>query len=241
MNELILSIVTVTKDCVGTIGRTLDSVEAVKQLGVEYVVVDGKSTDGTLEVIRSRGALVDRLISETDSGVYNAMNKAVGLARGRYILFINGDDELVASGFPVVMNALRQDVSEIVCAVTLAGEVDAPDVTLIAKPWRLPFFNAIPHPSSFVRRELLIRNPFREDLRIVSDYDFFLCAYLRGQKFWTLPVVTALHRQGGISSDVHRSEMEIDKVRRARLGWKYYFFNVSHAGYKMCKKLIGAA
>ena len=50
----------------------------------------------------------------------------------------------------------------------------SPVETLVAKPLRLPFFNSIPHPSSFVHRELLLHNPFREDLRIVSDYDFFL-------------------------------------------------------------------
>lgn len=238
MTELFLTIVTVTKNCASTIDRTLDSVSAVKRPGVEYVVVDGVSTDATLEAIRSRGGLVDQLVSESDSGIYNAMNKGVRLARGRYVLFINGDDALVADGFSTVIDALVRGQDEIVCTTTLVGELASPTETLVAKPWRLPFFNSIPHPSSFVRRELLLRSPFREDLRIVSDYDFFLGAYLAGQSFRVLPVVTALHQRGGASGDVQRSQAELERVRRERLGWRYPFINAVAALFRQCKHAI---
>lgn len=238
MTELFLTIVTVTKNCAATIDRTLDSVSAVKRPGVEYVVVDGVSTDATLDAIRSRVGLVDQLVSESDSGIYNAMNKGVGLARGRYVLFINGDDALVAEGFSTVIDALVRGRDGIICATTLVGELACPVETLVAKPWRLPFFNSIPHPSSFVRRELLLRSPFREDLRIVSDYDFFLGAYLAGQSFRVLPVVTALHQRGGASGDVQRSQAELERVRRERLGWRYPFINAVAALFRQCKHAI---
>ena len=235
---MLLTIVTVTKNCDATIDRTLDSVSAVKRPGVEYVVVDGVSSDATLDAIRARGELVDRLVSEPDSGIYNAMNKGVGLARGRYVLFINGDDALVADGFSAVMDAMARGQYGIICATTLVGELASPAETLVAKPWRLPFFNSIPHPSSFVRRELLLRSPFREDLRIVSDYDFFLGAYLAGQSFRVLPVVTALHQRGGASGDVQRSQTELERVRRERLGWRYPLINGVAALYRQCKRAI---
>ena len=238
MAELLLTIVTVTKNCAATIDRTLDSVSAVKRPGVEYVVVDGVSTDATLEAIRARGGLVDRLVSEPDSGIYNAMNKGVGLAKGRYVLFINGDDALVADGFSAVMDTMAWGQDGIICATTLVGELGSPAETLMAKPWRLPFFNSIPHPSSFVRRELLLRTPFREDLRIVSDYDFFLRAYLAGQSFRLLPVVTALHQRGGASDDIQRSQAELERVRRERLGWRYPLVNAVAAVYRQLKFLI---
>jgi len=238
MTELLLTIVTVTKNCAATIDRTLDSVSAVKRPGVEYVVVDGVSTDATLDAIRARGELVDWLVSEPDSGIYNAMNKGVGLARGRYVLFINGDDALVADGFSAVMDAMARGQYGIICATTLVGELASPAETLVAQPWRLPFFNSIPHPSSFVRRELLLRSPFREDLRIVSDYDFFLGTYLAGQSFRVLPVVTALHQRGGASGDVQRSQTELERVRRERLGWRYPLINSVAALYRQCKRAI---
>ena len=244
MSKCILSIVTVTKNCASTLRRTLVSVQAVKQNAVEqssieYIVVDGMSSDGTLDLVKQFRNLVDRLVSEPDSGIYNAMNKGVRLARGSYVLFINGDDTLVAEGFPAVMCSMAKNKHEIICATTLVGEPTSPAETLVAKPWRLPFFNSIPHPSSFVRRELLLRSPFREDLRIVSDYDFFLGAYLAGQSFRVLPVVTALHQRGGASGDVQRSRAELEKVRRERLGWRYPLMNGVVALYRQCKRVIG--
>lgn len=238
MADFLLTIVTVTKNCATTINRTLDSVSAVKRRGVEYVVVDGVSTDGTLEAVRARGRLVDRLVSEPDSGIYSAMNKGVVMARGDYVLFINGDDVLVVDGFSAVMDALALGQYGIICANTLVGELSSPEETLVAKPRRLPFFNSIPHPSSFVRRELLLSSPFREDLRIVSDYDFFLGAYLRGQSFHVLPVVTALHQRGGASGNVQRSQAEMEQVRRERLGWRFPLINSAVTMYRQYKRAI---
>jgi glycosyltransferase involved in cell wall biosynthesis len=238
MSELLLTIVTVTKNCAATIDRTLDSVEAVKQKGVEYMVVDGVSTDATLEAIHARAGLVDRLVSEPDSGIYNAMNKGVRLARGRYVLFINGDDAIVADGFAAVLDVMARGKDGIICATTLVGEFASPAETLIAKPWLLPFFNSIPHTSSFVMRKLLLTSNFREDLCIVSDYDFFLRAYLSGQSFKILPVVTALHQRGGASGNVERSRAELKLVRRERLGWRYPFINSVSAMYSNGKYLV---
>lgn len=240
MAEPLLTIVTVTKNCAKTIDSTLDSVASVKRADVEYVVVDGVSSDGTLDAIRSRGSLVDRLVSEPDSGIYHAMNKAVGLAQGRFVLFINGDDALIPDGFPVVMDALECLKESIVCATTLVGDVASPDEILVAKPWRLPFFNSIPHPSTFVRRSLLLQRPFREDLRIVSDYDFFLASFLTGLSFRVLPVVTALHHRGGASGDVAASSAEVERVRQERLGWRYTFFHIVSLFYYRYKSLISA-
>lgn len=234
----LLSIITVTWNCVATLEKTLCSVEAIKTDEMEYIIVDGVSTDGTLELAQRYGTLVDTLQSEPDRGIYHAMNKGVGLAKGRYVLFINGDDVLVADGFATVTDSMAMGQGEIICATTYVGQLASPTETLVGKPWQLPFFNSIPHPSSFVRRELLLRSPFREDLRIVSDYDFFLCAYLAGHSFRVLPVVTALHQRGGASGDSHRSKVELEKVRRERLGWRYPLINSLAVIYRHCKNAM---
>ena len=154
------------------------------------------------------------------------------------MLFINGDDVLVDDGFSSVMDAIRLGVDRIICATTLVGNKENPDEVLVGRPWCLPFFNSIPHPSSFVRRELLSHRPFREDLRIASDYDFFLAAYLAQVSFRILPVVPALHQRGGASGDVQRSQAELESVRRERLGWRYPLINCAAALYRQCKRAI---
>lgn len=237
MTDLLLTIVTVTKNCAVTINKTLASIRAVKVPGIEYVVVDGASSDDTLSIIRAQGNLVDQLLTEPDMGIYNAMNKGVALARGRYILFINGDDELISDGFPLVMRVLAQGRDQIVCATTVVRNLASNCEILVAKPWCLLFYNSIPHPSSFVVRELILQRPFREDLRIASDYDFFLGSYLSGKSFRVLPVVTALHHRGGASSNVLLSLQELDKVRHQRLGLYYPLLTAIASLYRRFKSI----
>lgn len=236
--SIVLSIITVTRNCSKTILDTLQSVARVKLNNIEYVVVDGASDDGTLAILHAAGELIDTLISEPDSGIYDAMNKAVKLARGDYVLFINGDDALIQDGFVDVVSTLESNVYDIVCATTLADSHISPVEILTARPSRLLFFNSVPHPSSFVRRELLLRNPFRTDLRIASDYDFFLCQYLSRQTFKILPVVTALHHRGGASGSIEKSISEIDIVRKERLGNLYPMLNFIAAIYRYVKRVI---
>lgn len=234
----LLTIVTVTKNCDATLEQTLLSVKAIKDSTIEYLIIDGVSTDGTLDLVKRYGALVDGIISEADTGIYNAMNKGVGYAKGKYILFINGDDELVSEGFPAVLSALQSGAGEIICATTLVGSLSTPSETLIGVPWRLPFFNSIPHPSSFVATSLMRRYPFREDLKIASDYDFFLQAFLGRHQFKIIPAITALHQRGGASGDSQRSLVEISQVRRDQLGWRYPIVTSLNQFYRLLKPLV---
>lgn len=217
----ILTIATVTRNCVGTLAATLKSVREIANASIQYVVVDGASTDGTLELLQQYRELIDDMVSEPDRGIYNAMNKAVRLARGEYILFLNGDDVLLPAGQIAVMEELAKRRAAIVCATTLVGSASHPDETLVPQPWRLPFYNSIPHPSAFASTSLLKQYPFREDLRIASDYDFFLGCFLRRVKFKVLPVDCAVHQRGGASGNVELSLREVEQIQRYRLNLAY--------------------
>lgn len=237
MNKPTLSIITVTKDCASTLEKTIKSVRAVKSTEVEYIIIDGVSTDGTLELIANYETVVDTLISEPDTGIYNAMNKGVRNATGDYILFMNGDDELLPDGLADVMSTLRPSKAPIICATTLVDDPNNPSEILIAEPWKLFFFNSIPHPSSFVKRTLLEQFPFREDLRIASDYDFFLRTFLANAKFHIVSKPTALHSRGGMSGDEEKSLAEVENIKRERLGWWYPFIKSIHQLYRKGKAL----
>lgn len=91
-----ISVITITFQAATTLERTIKSIQGQDYPGLEYIVVDGGSTDGTLEVIRQYELGIDKWISEPDKGLYDAMNKGMKLASGDYFLFINSGDELDA-------------------------------------------------------------------------------------------------------------------------------------------------
>ena len=222
--QYLVSIITVTKNCAQTIARTLESIRSVKSPEIQYVIVDGESTDGTLDIIRSHGDLVDILISEKDSGVYNAMNKGAASATGQYVLFLNGDDRLVADGFNRALDILRSEKPKILSCRSSVCWDNGQDVEVLdPRPFLLPFFNVIPHMSTFISSSIQRQFGYREDLRIASDYDLFLRLFLRGYHFKVSNLITAVHyRGGGISADRARSAIEIETVKRDHLGLFYY-------------------
>ena len=219
MNPPILSIITVTKNCASTLERTLLSVQAILNKDIEYIVIDGASTDQTLALLGKYNFLISKQISENDNGIYNAMNKGIDMAEGRYIIFINGDDVILPEGFLVAYDALRDSKNEVIAAVTTAISADGQAICLAARPWHLYFFNTVPHPSTFVSTSTLRKYRFREDFRIAADYDLFLRLFLDGKKFHRIEPIIALHYRGGASSDGALSTKEMDQIRRENLGF----------------------
>lgn len=92
MAEPLFSIITVCYNAAGTIGRTLDSVDAQTFTDYEHLIVDGASTDATMDCVASRPNVRRRCISEPDKGLYDAMNKGMSFATGRYLIFLNAGD-----------------------------------------------------------------------------------------------------------------------------------------------------
>ena len=165
------------------------------------------------------------------------MNKGVAHANGKFILFINGGDEIIPDGVKEILFILPSCHEQIVCATTLVvGNKTMPVFSFKPVPKRLIYGDSLPHPSSFVNRELLSRFPFREDLGIASDYDFFLRALLSGVEFKIVPCQSALHYLGGVSSNNKKRKKEVNLILRTHLGWwlTYYYkaINVFIWGFK---------
>ena len=179
----LLSIVTVCRNSARTIGETLRSFDETfgREDGVEHVIVDGVSTDGTLAVIAAHPQPRRTLTSEADTGLYDAMNKGLQRARGEYVWFLNSDDLLhaeVASCAAELLGLLRERRPAI-----LVGEVQMFDDTGSGRRptryWRVPsdveqarrFGWHPPHPAFLARRRLLIDlGGFDETKRIAADF-----------------------------------------------------------------------
>lgn len=233
-----LTIVTVTKNCADTIKKTIESVSRIKKQNTEYLIIDGNSTDGTLRIIQDFPSVIDFWISESDRGIYDAMNKGVKYAKGKYIIFLNGDDEFILDDFNQILEILFSATEGIVTAVTKVKSLDRSDNILIPEPWMLYFVNAIPHPSTFVRRDLLLRYPFRTDLKIASDYDFFLKCWISGVKFKIISNIVSLHNRGGTSGDERLSQLEVALIKKNHLGFLSIAFNFLWYPVKIYKKLL---
>jgi glycosyltransferase involved in cell wall biosynthesis len=189
----LLTVVTVVYNARQDFLTTLASVrEQTARPEFEYLVVDGGSTDGTVDAIRAaanRGE-VDRWVSEPDQGIYDAMNKAVGLAQGTWVLFLNTGDTLVSPA--VVANARLANV-ETGLAYGACEQI-YPDGGVHLVPCR-PLdttFRSMPcsHQSLFARRELLVRLPFDLRFRVAADHHFLarcLTAGVRATR-WDTPV-----------------------------------------------------
>lgn len=215
----LLSIVTVTRNCERTLERTLASVQRIKTPLIQYIVIDGASTDSTLAIISRHSDIVDVLVSERDSGIYNAMNKGAALASGDYILFLNGDDHLLSEEFNQAVALLSRQRPEVLsCRSEEVSETGEPLGLLKLSTWRLFFFNTVPHLATFVRTDLQKKYKFREQFKIAADYDLFLRLFLRHHRFSTSELITATHYRGGFSGNTSLTILECRQIRKENLG-----------------------
>jgi len=209
----LLSIITVNLNNRVGLARTLESVR--RQLGgpsFEQIVIDGGSTDGSLELITPADSGLACWVSEPDRGIYHAMNKGVARARGDYLLFLNSGDRLaeptvlqkVFADFPaadIVYGAIRIVRSNVPGKLVVSPAPEQLDVSF----W---IANTIQHSGAFILRKILIDSPFAEDFRIVADRKFFFEAFLQGRSFVRLPVCVTLFDMSGISSNPEFAEMK---------------------------------
>jgi glycosyltransferase involved in cell wall biosynthesis len=235
----LISIITVTKDCNSTIERTLKSIQGIKDTDIQFIVIDGKSVDGTLSTIERYENLVDILVSEDDTGIYNAMNKGTMLAQGSYILFLNGDDYVLADGFNKAKTVLSTQKPDILSCQSEVFENDGDEGVLLSPcPWKLLFFNSIPHLSTFVSSRLQKKYRFREKFKIAADYDLFLRLFVKKYHFMITKQITAVHYRGGFSNNTMMSNAEIKQIRRDNLGFMLYFITQSIAILNRLRKNI---
>ncbi len=206
-----LSIITVCFNEVGSIGKTLSSVVEQTFKDFEWLVIDGGSSDGTVaELLRYRDHFA-AFVSEKDSGIYDAMNKGIALAKGEYLLFLNGGDYIsdVTTLESIFANRLEADF--IYGDITVIG--DGQDQRLIMPPVITKEFlyrKTIPHQSTFTKKSLFGRaGIYDTGFKIVADYEFILrCLLLHNATFQYVPVIFSCYLNNGVSSDAAKRKTE---------------------------------
>lgn len=215
-----ITVITVCFNSAKTIEDTIRSVASQTHLDIEHIVVDGASTDGTLDVIeRHRGKLA-KVISEPDCGIYDAMNKGVALAGGDVIGFLNADDVYADTG----VLAKVAEVVEVEGLDALFGDAEffraeTPERTVRRYrsvrfgPDRIAWGWMPAHPSLFLHRRVLERfGPFRTDYRIAGDFELVARIFHGGAlKYRYLPEVLVRMRTGGVSTGGWRNTLLLNR------------------------------
>lgn len=170
------SIITINYNNADGLRRTIESVVSQTFDDYEYVIIDGGSTDGSVDVIKEYEHNITYWVSEKDGGIYNAMNKGVKAAHGVYLIFMNSGDVFFC-------NTVLSDVylhindEDIIIGNVLSSDtrviISPPPTNRILTMYHL-YSGAIPHQGTFVKLALQNKYPFDEKLRIAADWKFFL-------------------------------------------------------------------
>lgn len=206
------SVITVSYQASKTIGRTANSLCGYDASLLEWLVIDGGSTDGSLEVLASAEKKPDLLISEADKGLYDAMNKGVLLAKGSYLLFLNSDDWLEPGVLHAVKSAIENNPGYDVYHGHLHAHF-AEGVVLQQAHGRWPTSMPSFQPASFLRRDLAFVSPwFDLKYKIASDFKFFKQLQRQGFRFFQLDWVVTNYATDGISSNNRLRIAELEQI-----------------------------
>jgi glycosyltransferase involved in cell wall biosynthesis len=205
-----ISIITINYNNAAGLEKTILSVMSQTFSDVEHIVIDGNSSDGSKDIIVKYSNRLAYSISEPDGGIYNAMNKGIRAAKGRYLLFVNSGDILQNPGSlaAVVPFITGEDLVYFDLALQLPSGV----IDIKTYPDLLTFLHfkdsSLPHPATFIKKELFDTiGYYNESLKIISDWAFFLIAVCKyNVRYKHIPQVFSTFYLDGISSDIGNRE-----------------------------------
>jgi glycosyltransferase involved in cell wall biosynthesis len=209
MHNLKISIITITYNSEKTLDDTIKSVLSQTYKNIEYIIVDGASTDGTIKIVTSYGDKITKFISESDNGIYDAMNKGLKLASGDIVGILNSDDvyfdENVISNVVAKFEESKTD--------SIYGDlyyVDENDLQKVQRYWKSSEFKEgsfakgwhPPHPTFFVKKEVYVKYGYFDlEMKVSADFELMI-RFLERYKISTayLPKVLVRMRTGGESN-----------------------------------------
>ncbi len=221
----LISVIVATFNSARTLQQCIDSVSSQTYTNRELIVIDGGSTDGTVELLTRNRDKLSYWISEPDHGIYSAWNKGLARAKGDWICFVGADDffwdakvlERVAANLAMLRAEIRVAYGQVML-LTSRGE----NLYSIGKPWekvreRFRQVMSIPHPGLMHRKSFFEKHgSFDESFRIAGDYELLLRELKTGEAFFIPDIITLGMRQGGISSTPENSLIALRENRRAQ-------------------------
>ncbi len=206
----LVTVITVCRNAIDPLRKTMESVGGQTYENLEYLVVDGASTDGTPEMLAGYAGRLARYVSEPDGGIYDAMNKGAAMATGEWLIFMNAGDVFAA---PDVLSRVfaedRRQADVIYGDVVKGGQVKPAESP--RNGHRMYFC----HQSSLVRRSVFLTLPFDVSHRQSADFKQMKQLWLAGRHFCQLHFPIADFDTTGISN-TQRSAGLMDNIRIVR-------------------------
>ena len=193
--KLILTLVTVVYNEYENIEETILSVVENLNHNVEYIIIDGGSTDGTVDIIKKYNDKITYWISEPDRGIYDAMNKGIEYANGSWIININAGDKLLTIPYDELKDAELNNFDAL-CGCVLTKN------NIIVKPrydWRIKLYNTLPHQGLFYKKDRMY-SKYNLRYKIFSDFAYNIGMYKRKQTVYLTDMIISFHSLDGISN-----------------------------------------
>lgn len=212
MNKLnpLISVVTVCYNSNNDIEKTMESVFNQTYSNVEYIVIDGGSKDGTVDIINEAIDKITYFVSEPDRGIYDAMNKGVRAAKGDWIIFMNSGDvfaseDAITKCFVNIENGTKVIYGDRIAEYAKASYIEKPG-PIKDFDFRFPIF----HQSTFIRCDVMKRLEYDARFKICGDFDFFRKLYLKGEGFqYKDVIISKCECITGISNTLNQTKTRI--------------------------------
>lgn len=198
------SIITINYNNEKGLRKTIESVIQQKFLDYEYIVIDGGSTDGSIEVIKEFERHISYWVSEKDNGIYNAMNKGIRVSKGDYLNFMNSGDMFYTDNVLSIIATAINNVDILVGKDYHYNSITKKGFSSIL-PARISmitfFMETLPHQGAFIKRKLFENDLYNEKLSIAADWAFYVKKIVvENCSVEITPIIVSNREQGGISS-----------------------------------------
>lgn len=224
----LISIITVVYNGSKTLEQTIQSVIRQSYQNIEYIIIDGGSTDETINIIKKYEKYISNWISEADKGLYDAMNKGIALAKGELVGMINSDDWYERDAVNIIVNAYLENPYKCVFhgdRYDIDNNGNRRKYKFNKSKFKFKYFSmTYNHPSMFIHRNIYKMYKYNIEFKSISDYEFVLKVFLKNEEFFFyIPTTYVNYRLNGISANQSLiSEIKEGSKARLNAGLKYH-------------------
>lgn len=238
-NTYKISIVTVCFNAEQTIERTIKSVIGQTYSNLQYIIIDGKSTDNTMEIVQKYKQYIDTIVSEPDKGIFDAMNKSLEYVKGEFVNFMNAGDVFCSSDIihTVFDKQYEDNIGFIFGTYFTADGIEKKHIPFVRNKSKYKGMG-ICHQSIFVRSDLARKYQFRYDLPVSADYGMIYDIYNDGFGYSELSYPICVYEGGGFSErKPWLMVKDVARITKSTLTYTYISLIIKYR-LRYCAKVI---